>query len=393
MTTPQCPEFDHMNSAVPGSRVWELYAAMAERSPAAAIPTYGGYLLLNRYQEVREAALMPERFRSGDGIAIPPSGLPPTPPMEFDGQQQKRWRKIMQELLSPGAVRRAASMISAVVEEFLARIPERSEVDLFAEFVEPLPAAVIGRLIGLDQKRVAQMRTVALAAFAAVGTAEMPERMAAFRAFIHEELASRRAAPREDYLTALANGVVGGEEVTEAEVPGVVVAFMLGGHHSTAAAIGNMVIDLLSVPGLRTHLRNTPEDIGAAMEESLRRNPPLQLFARTAAEETEIGGAALSPGDRVMLNYAAACRDPGRYAAPKEFRLHREESGHMAFGAGLHLCQGAALARSQLRTAATALDRRFPDLKLASEPSRTGLVGGSLMTLRELRVHTGTAAA
>ena len=377
--------FDHLDPSVSGEDVLARYAVMRDECPVAHIPRHGGYRMISRYDDVRELASDAERFISGKGCFIPPSGLPPVPPIEFDGAERLRWRKILQGALRTGLVRQAEPMITAVVREHIAAFRAAGSAELVSQFAEPVPAAVIGRLIGLAPERATQMRTVTLAAFAAVGTAEMPDRLAEFGAFIHRELTERRAEPADDFLTSLALGRVDDEQISDAEVPGVLISLMLGGHHSTSAAVAGLVHHVLSVPGLRARLATEPELLSPVIEESLRLSTPLHLFGRTAAVDTEVHGEPIREGERVMLNYGSANLDPRRFADPVTFRLDRAGDGHLAFGAGVHLCQGAALARTQLRVALTEL-LALPNLALNGPVRRSGLIGGALMTLTELPV-------
>ena len=380
------PDFDHLDPAVPGVQVLARYAEMRDACRVARVPRYGGYGVVSRYEDVQGVAVDCGRFISGKGVFIPPSGLPPVPPLEFDGAAQHRWRRILQGALSPGAVKRAEPMITSVVRGHIAALGDAGTAELVTQFAEPVPATVIGRLIGLAPERAAEMRLVAMAAFAAMGTEEMPERMRAFAAFIQRELDERRAEPTGDYISMLAQGHLEGEKITDAEVPGVLVGFMLGGHHSTAAGLTGLVHHVLTVPGLRARLQAEPHLIPAAVEESLRCSTPLQLFARTATVDTQIAGQPIREGERVMLNYCSANHDPRRYTHPEEFRLDRHERGHLAFGAGLHLCQGAALVRTQMRIAITELLAALPDMKLNGPTSTSGLIGGTLMTLTTLPI-------
>lgn len=387
-------DFDHLDASVASSDVLATYERAREGCPVAHVPSHGGYGLVTRHDDVRSVALDPDRFRSGDGVFIPPSGLPPVPPMEYDGAARRRWRTILQGALSPGAVKRAEPMIGEVIREHLAAFAGSGEAELVSQFAEPVPAKVIGRLIGLAPERAEEMREVALAAFGALGTDEMPARMGAFAAFIQRELDERREAPAGDYISQLAQGELDGERISDEEVPGVLVAFMLGGHHSTTAGLAGLVHHVLSVPGLRDGLRADPSLIPAAIEESLRCTTPLHLFARTVTEDTEIADVRVRQGERVMLNYHAANHDPRRYDDPERFRLDRAGRGHLAFGVGVHLCQGAALVRVQLRTAIRELLDVLPDLRLNGSPRTSGLTGGTMMGLTQLPVaFTPTDAA
>lgn len=245
---------------------------------------------------------------------------------------------------------------------------------------EPLPAIVIGRMIGLDQAEAVRARGVAAALFAATGSEELPARFAEFSDHTQRWLADRRENPRDDMLTELASGVVDGKEIDEAGATGLLLAYIVGGHHSTGSALGGLIRHVLTVPGLRDDLIADRRGLPRVIEESLRLTTPLQLFARTLRCPVQVDGHELSEGGRVLLDLAAANRDPREFTDPEEFDPRRTRNRHVSFGAGPHVCQGQHLARAELRITLTRLLDRLPDLRLDGEPVESGLVGGSLMT-------------
>jgi cytochrome P450 len=164
------------------------------------------------------------------------------------------------------------------------------------------------------------------------------------------------------------------------------VALLIGGHHSTAAAIAGLINHVLEVPGLHDTLLADPELIPQAIEESLRLTTPLQMFARTATTDTEVAGTRIPQGGRIMLNYAAANRDETVFEDADRFQLDRTNNRHLAFGHGIHLCIGRPLARAELRICLEELLSRVPNLQLVDNPPESGLTGGHLMSLTYLRV-------
>jgi cytochrome P450 len=142
----------------------------------------------------------------------------------------------------------------------------------------------------------------------------------------------------------------------------------------------------VTVPGLREGIAADAKLLPRAIEESLRLTTPLQLFARTTRCPVRVGDEDLPEGRRVMLNLAAANRDPREFEDPETFDIGRSRIRHVTFGAGLHVCQGQHLARAELRIALTRLLERLPDLQIDGDIVESGLIGGKLMTHRALPV-------
>lgn len=162
---------------------------------------------------------------------------------------------------------------------------------------------------------------------------------------------------------------------------------MGGGHHSTASGLAGLVHHVLRNDDLRRRLVAEPQLVTNAVNESLRLTTPLQLFARTTLNDTIIGGCPISQGSRVLLNFAAANRDPDEFDRPNDFVIDRAHYRHLAFGYGAHICSGQHLARAELRIGLLRLLDRLPDLALDGEAEFTGLVGDNLMGIRSMPVR------
>jgi cytochrome P450 len=213
-----------------------------------------------------------------------------------------------------------------------------------------------------------------------MGSAEFPARYAEFHETTQRWLADRRERPREDLLTEMASGAVQGKVIDDAGATGLLLAYIVGGHHSTGSALGGLIRHVLTLPGLWDELRADRRGLPRVIEESLRLTTPLQLFARTLRCPVQVGDQELAEGGRVLLDLAAANRDPREFSDPETFDRGRTRNRHVAFGAGAHVCQGQHLARAELRIALGRLLDRLPDLRLDGDPVESGLVGGSLMT-------------
>jgi cytochrome P450 len=219
-----------------------------------------------------------------------------------------------------------------------------------------------------------------------IGTPEFSEHLGHFTDANSAVIEDRRRLPRQDFLSQLARGFVEGVSLTDEDIAGLMIVYFVGGHHSTSSGIAGLFRHLLTEPGLRDALMADPGLIPHAIEESLRLTTPLQLFARTVMQETQVGDQTLSAGTRVMLNLAAANHDPRAFDEPDRFVLDRSSNRHVAFGAGIHVCPGQNLARAELRIVLERLLTRLPDVRLAAEPVRTRLIGGQLLGFDALPV-------
>jgi len=375
------PAFDHLDGTLPAHEVHRARAEMREACPVVHSDRHGGFDYLTRYDNVRTALTDTGSFSSADGVHIPPGGLlPPIPALEFDEPEHSEWRRVLNGPLTPRAVRAFEPVVTEVADLLIDDFATVGKADLVDRLTEPLPAIVIGRMIGLDQMEAVRARGVAAALFAATGSEEFPARFAEFSDHTQRWLADRRENPRDDMLTEIASGVVAGKEIDEAGATGLLLAYILGGHHSTGSALGGLIRHVLTVPGLRDDLIGDLRGLPRVIEESLRLTTPLQLFARTLRCPIQVDGHELAEGGRVLLDLAAANRDPREFTEPEEFDPRRARNRHVSFGAGPHVCQGQHLARAELRITLTRLLDRLPDLRLDGEPIESGLVGGSLMT-------------
>ncbi|WP_326837544.1 cytochrome P450 [Amycolatopsis rhabdoformis] len=385
-TTESDAVLDHLDASRPADEVRAAHAEMRERCPVVHSPRHGGFDFVGRYADVRGALTEPATFSSADGVFIPPSGLPRVPALEWDEPEHSKWRAMLEAPLTPASVRAFEPTLAEIVNLLIDGFAGRGHADLVAEFAAPLPAIVIGRMVGLDQRAAVEAAHTADALFESIATPAFDERMAEFVAFTETQLTERRREPREDFLTALAQRQVAGVPIDDAGAAGLLVAYLLGGHHSTSSGVAGLLRHVLVEPGLREEIEDNERIVPRVVEESLRLTTPLQLFARTTTCPVDVGGEPVPAGRRVMLNLAAANRDPREFEDPEQFVPQRKRNRHVAFGAGAHVCQGQHLARAEMRIALRELLSRLPDLRVDGEIEQSGLKGGKLMTVSALPV-------
>ncbi|BDX29858.1 hypothetical protein TUM20985_04050 [Mycobacterium antarcticum] len=200
------------------------------------------------------------------------------------------------------------------------------------------------------------------------------------RGYLAALVEERRAAPREDLISALIAAEEDGDQLTSEEIVATCNLLLIAGHETTVNLIANAILAMLRQPRYWAALGGDAKRAPNLIEETLRYDPPVQLAGRTAAEEMTIGdvtggqersdrGVVTVPkGDTMMLLLAAAQRDPAAFDRPDTFDPDRENIRHLAFGHGAHFCLGAPLARLEARVALSAVTARFPNATLAGEP-------------------------
>jgi cytochrome P450 len=179
-----------------------------------------------------------------------------------------------------------------------------------------------------------------------------------------------REHPGDDLISNLIIAEEEGDRLTEKELYGVVSLLIIAGHETTVNLIGNTVLALLAHQEQQQKLRDDPELITQAIEESLRFNGPVEFStSRWASEDLEFKGRQFQRGDLVVVSLNAANHDPDKFKDPDVFDITREKSPHLAFGMGIHFCLGAPLARLEGEIAISSLLKRFPDIRLAVDES------------------------
>lgn len=315
-------------------------------------------------------------------------GWPETPPhldpfyaverlslLELEPPAHTRLRGLVNRAFVSRQVERLRARIAALSGSLIDAFEHDGRTELLESFATPIPVVVIAELLGLDPA-VAPMlldwshRMVAMYQFRRDDAIERNAVAATqdFSAFLRGEVAERRRRPREDLISHLVTAEAEGDRLTEDELVATCILLLNAGHEATVHAIGNGVKALLEE---RVPLARAFADEAATartVEEVLRFDPPLHLFTRYALEDMQIGDVRFRLGDKVGLLLGAANRDPARFHHPARFGWEREDNPHVSFGAGLHFCIGAPLARLELAVALPMLARRLPGLRLDGVP-------------------------
>jgi len=288
----------------------------------------------------------------------------------MDDPDHARVRRPIQAALA----RRVAALkaeVETIVRGQIDALP-KGVFDVVADYAMPIPIAVIGRVLGVhtaDFDRFRAWSEAALNVFNpnpsdadARATKQMAETILDY---LDDMIAARRARPRDDLISDLVAVQAQTGALSDSEIRVNGLNLLLGGNVTTADLIANGVNLLLRHPDQLSRLRANPELIGGAVEEILRFEPPTEGAQRVASRDLALHGCPVRAHQVVAVMTPAANRDPSVFSDPHRFDIGRREGAHITFGAGAHICIGAALARLEAKAAIWALVERFPDLALA----------------------------
>ncbi len=284
-----------------------------------------------------------------------------------------RLRRLTLRAFTSRRIAGLAPEIEALAHRLIDRLPADG-FDLLPAFGETLPLTVIARLLGAPEEEARNLLGWShdmVAVYQARRDAEVEARAeaaaVAFSDFVAALIDSRRRATRDDLLSELIAAEEDGVRLGRDEMIATAILLLNAGHEATVHAIGNGVRALLMSDFDPAEVFATEPTASAAVEEILRFDAPLHLFTRYALSDVEAFGHRFARGDTVGCLLAAANRDPARFGAPEEFRPHRAPLANLGFGAGVHFCIGAPLARLELTIGLHALFSRLPALRLAQE--------------------------
>jgi cytochrome P450 len=295
--------------------------------------------------------------------------------LELEPPEHTRLRNLVNRAFVSRRIEKLGPQIAALAHERIDAFADQRSADLIAEFAAPIPVAVIADLLGVPRDMGHKLvewshRMVAMYQFGA--TREVEERAGraarAFADFVRGFARARRGDLGDDLISQLLIPESDGGRLSEDELVATVILLLNAGHEATVQAIGNGVKTMLD-EGVDARLAFASETATAAtVEELLRFDPPLHLFTRYALEDAEFAGVRLRKGDRIGLLLGAANRDPERFPRPDLFDSRRTPNAHVSFGAGIHFCVGAPLARLELSVALPILFARLPGLRPAEPP-------------------------
>ena len=308
--------------------------------------------------------------------------------IHMDDPHHRKVRAIGADWFRPKAMRDLKVSVDALAKRYVDRMRDIGpECDFVTDIAVNFPLYVIMSLLGLPEEDFSRMHQLTQELFGGDDEeynkrGQTPEEQLAilidFFTYFAQLTASRRENPTDDLASAIANGRIDGEPLSEVDTASYYVIVATAGHDTTKDAISGGLLALIQNPGEMQRLRDNPELMGTAVEEMIRWTTPVKEFMRTAAEDTTVRGVPIAKGESVYLAYVSGNRDEEVFDEPFRFDVGRDPNKHVAFGYGVHFCLGAALARMEMNSLFSELIPRLESIELAGEPelAATTFVGG-----------------
>ena len=365
--------------------------ARTERRQVTYMPT--------TYEGVREVAGDPETW-SSYSVSVTPT------PQAYDAQgnrlrsiiasdapEHAPERRLMLPFFSPKAVEQYREHTRELCRRLIREFIEDGEADIAEHYARQIPPRIIALILGIEPERSDDFTTWVQGALElGLQDEEVREYYAdIIRNFFVEQIADRAENPGDDLISFLLEAELDGEPVPMHVIRGNVGLMLVAGIDTTWSSIGSALWHLASHPDDRQRLVDEPELIPNAIEEFLRAYSPVTM-ARVATKDTKLGDREVKKGERVMLTFPAANRDPMMFEDPEKVIIDRQHNRHIAFGSGIHRCAGSNLARMEMQVAIEEFLKMVPEFEL-TDPDAVTWAGGQVRGPRNLPVTFPTRPA
>jgi cholest-4-en-3-one 26-monooxygenase len=346
-------------------------------------PGWPGFWAVTRHSDVAQVSRHAEIFSSACRLClfgeIPEQHiqLQRLMMLNMDPPQHTRQRAFVNRGFTPRMIGRLEQHIAQICDELLDEVQDAGTADFVTEIAAPLPLWVICELVGApveDRGRIFELSNLLIGSADPefqVGPGAQQNAAAELYAYGAAIAERRRAEPADDIITRLLQPDDKGEALTSDEFDLFFLLLTVAGNETTRNAAAGGMLALFEHPEQWQRLLEDPGLIPTAAEEIVRWVSPVNMFRRTAMQDTELGGKQIAGGDKVVVFYASANRDEAVFAAPDQFDVSRDPNPHVGFGGGgPHFCLGRHLAALELRILLQALTERMPDIRPDGEPSR-----------------------
>lgn len=286
-----------------------------------------------------------------------------------------RLRNLVSKAFTPRTIERLRPRIHEIVDKLVNDAEDRREFDFLTTLAEPLPVTVIAELLGIPENDHHQLRPWSsdICGMYELHPSDATAQKAVaacieFGDYLRSLSRDRRANPRDDLISALAQVTLAGDRLTEDALIGTCVLLLNAGHEASVNAAGNGLCALFRYPEQLERLRTDLSLIPRAIDELLRFDTPLQLFERWVLEDVNICGICIPKGAELGLLFGSANRDSAVFDHPDSLDISRDPNPHVSFGAGIHFCLGAVLAKLEAQILFETMLRRLPRMQLVAEP-------------------------
>ncbi len=353
------------------------HEALREAGSVVWLEQYGIWTMA-RHEQVRDALTDYQTYCSSAGVGLSdfrkePPWRPPSIILEADPPLHTRTRAVLTRILSPAAIKVLRDTFEREAEMLVARLVESREFDGVADLAEAYLLKVFPDAVGISGEGRENLLPYGSMVFNSFGPRnDLFNAAMANAGPVRDWIMSKcsRAALKPGGLGMQIFDAVDSGELTEDEAGMLVRSFLSAGIDTTVYGLGNALYCLARYPEQWTVLRENPALIRGAFEEVLRFEAPVQSFFRTTTRAIDVSGIRLGDGEKVLLLFAAANRDPRRWDRPDTFDVRRRATGHMTFGTGIHGCVGQAVARLETEAILGALARRVAVIEMTAEPTR-----------------------
>jgi cytochrome P450 len=372
---------------------YPVWTDLREHCPIAHSDRWGGSWLPTRYADVAAIAHDVEHFSSRDvGVLTfsaeerpPPPIDIPLPPIDADPPVHTWTRRLLLPWFShtrvDGYEQFTRDLCNRLIDEFI----DNGSADAAQDYAQQIPVRVIALTLGVPSEMsdtfTGWVRDVLEFAHDEVRSAAGRDSIVAY---LLGQVEERRTNPGDDLISELLHTEVDGEPVPDLQVMGIAALTLIAGVDTTWSAIGSAMLHLATHPDDAQRLIDEPDLMSTAIEELLRAYSPVTM-ARITVDDIEVGGCPMRAGDKVLMNFPGANRDPEAFDRADEVLLDRSDNRHVAFGVGIHRCAGSNLARMELRVAIEEWLRRIPSFTLTENADVTW-AGGQVRGPRSVPV-------
>lgn len=356
---------------------YPTYARLRAEAPLYHNPDLDFYAL-SRHADVTGAFRDSTRLSSANGVSLDPAAWGPHAhkTMSFlamDDPRHMRMRRLVYKGFTPKRVAEMETRIREITREYLGPVLVAGEFDWIEEFAGKLPMDVVSELLGVPAQDRAEIRRLAdLVVHREDGVLDVPH--AAIEASLNlvvyysEMVAQRRAHPTDDLTSALLKADIDGDVLTDDEIIGFMFLMVVAGNETTTKLLGNALYWAGRHPEEYARVAADPDLVSDWVEETLRYDTSSQMVARTAATDLEYHGGVIPAGAKVLLLIGSANRDSAVFDDADSYRPDRPDKGNLAsFGAGVHFCLGAHLARLEANVALREFARRVRSYRVRDE--------------------------
>lgn len=372
-----------------------VWRELQEKCPVAHSDRWGGLWMATKFDDaqalVKETAILSSRQVSVSPMPegkdlLADSNSETNPPITKDPPEHTPLRRLILPFFTLQAVETHRAYTERLCNELIDAFIEDGACDAAADYAQQLTPRVIGHMLGIDPNRSDEFVgwVQGLVEFGYGDIELRTNSIRAMREFFAEMIAERRVNPGEDYISQILQKEVDGAPLTDKMAINLCVLLLVAGIDTTWSSIGSSLLHFASHADHRRRMVAEPELFPTAIEELLRFYAPVSV-GRIAMEDFDFNGVCIKRGERLMINFPAANRDPEKFERADEVVLDRQKNRHIAFGIGVHRCAGSNLARMEMEVALKTWFRRIPEFEL-SDPDAVTWAGGQIRGARTVPV-------